>query len=124
LRRAELHSNQDKILLKGGKESLLSNLKIVSLWHQALTIKWLLLVEYLNYNRMRHRLLENQRKSRFNCSRGGENLINFVKKHATCPVIVSGRGNNFVYVNKEADLDKALFIIINGKTSNIWFVMP
>jgi glutamate-5-semialdehyde dehydrogenase len=51
--------------------------------------------------------------------RGGENLINFVKKHATCPVIVSGRGNNFVYVNKEADLDKALFIIINGKTSNI-----
>jgi glutamate-5-semialdehyde dehydrogenase len=31
---------------------------------------------------------------------------------------VSGRGNNFVYVNKEADLDKALFII-NGKTSNI-----
>jgi glutamate-5-semialdehyde dehydrogenase len=29
----------------------------------------------------------------------------------------SGRGNNFVYVNKEADLDKA--IIINGKTSNI-----
>jgi glutamate-5-semialdehyde dehydrogenase len=24
------------ILLKGGKESLLSNLKIVSLWHQAL----------------------------------------------------------------------------------------
>jgi glutamate-5-semialdehyde dehydrogenase len=32
---------------------------------------------------------------------------------------VSGRGNNFVYVNKEADLDKALFIIINGKTSNI-----
>jgi gamma-glutamyl phosphate reductase len=53
-------------------------------------------------------LLENQRKSRFNFPRGGENLINFVKKHATCPVIVSGRGNNFVYVNKEADLDKAL----------------
>jgi glutamate-5-semialdehyde dehydrogenase len=57
-------------------------------------------------------------------SRGGENLINFVKKHATCPVIVSGRGNNFVYVNKEADLDKALFIIINGKTSNISVLCP
>jgi glutamate-5-semialdehyde dehydrogenase len=80
----------------------------------------LLLVEYLNYDRTETQaFLENQRKSRFNCSRGGENLINFVKKHATCPVIVSGRGNNFVYVNKEADLDKALFIIINGKTSNI-----
>jgi glutamate-5-semialdehyde dehydrogenase len=34
-------------------------------------------------------------------------------------VIISGRGNNFVYVNKEADLDQALDIIINGKTSNI-----
>jgi glutamate-5-semialdehyde dehydrogenase len=34
-------------------------------------------------------------------------------------VIVSGRGNNFVYVNAEADLEKALAIIINGKTTNI-----
>jgi glutamate-5-semialdehyde dehydrogenase len=33
-------------------------------------------------------------------------------------VIISGRGNNFVYVNKEADLQKALDIIINGKTTN------
>lgn len=46
-------------------------------------------------------------------------MIAFTKKHATCPVIVSGRGNNFVYVNAEADLDQALAIIINGKTSNI-----
>jgi gamma-glutamyl phosphate reductase len=28
----------------------------------------------------------------------------------------SGRGNNFVYVNKEADLEKAM-AFINGKTS-------
>ena len=46
-------------------------------------------------------------------------MIAFVKQHATCPVIVSGRGNNFVYVNQEADLQKAMDIIINGKTSNI-----
>jgi glutamate-5-semialdehyde dehydrogenase len=32
---------------------------------------------------------------------------------------VSGRGNNFVYLNEEADLQKALDIIINGKTTNI-----
>jgi glutamate-5-semialdehyde dehydrogenase len=113
----------NKILLKGGKESLLSNLKIVSLWHQALTdnkmaASW---VEYLNYNRNETQtfLEKPTQKVDLIVPRGGENLINFVKKHATCPVIVSGRGNNFVYVNKEADLDKALFIIINGKTSNI-----
>ncbi|TDE05510.1 glutamate-5-semialdehyde dehydrogenase [Flavobacterium hiemivividum] len=113
----------NKILLKGGKESLLSNLKIVSLWHQALTDNdvansW---VEYLNYDRNETQafLEKPTQKVDLIVPRGGENLINFVKKHATCPVIVSGRGNNFVYVNKDADLDKALAIIMNGKTSNI-----
>lgn len=113
----------NKILLKGGKESLQSNLKIVALWHQALKenevdTKW---VEYLNYNREETQafLERPTQKVDLIVPRGGENLINFVKKHATCPVIVSGRGNNFVYVNAEADLDKALAIIINGKTSNI-----
>ena len=51
--------------------------------------------------------------------RGGENLIAFVKRNARCPVIVSGRGNNFVYVDKEADIERALNIIINGKTTKI-----
>jgi glutamate-5-semialdehyde dehydrogenase len=113
----------NKILLKGGKESLFSNLKIVSLWHRALTdnevtISW---VEYLNYDRSETQtfLEKPTQKVDLIVPRGGENLINFVKKHATCPVIVSGRGNNFVYVNKEADLEQALAIIINGKTSNL-----
>ena len=113
----------NKILLKGGKESLLSNLKIVSLWHKALeenkiSTDW---VEYLNYNRVETQafLEKPTQKVDLIVPRGGEQLIAFTKKHATCPVIVSGRGNNFVYVNKEADLQKALQIIINGKTTNI-----
>lgn len=113
----------NKILLKGGKESLLSNLKIVSLWHQALTeneisTDW---VEYLNYNRVETQafLEKPTQKIDLIVPRGGEQLIAFTKKHASCPVIVSGRGNNFVYISKEADLQKALDIIINGKTTNI-----
>ncbi len=113
----------NKILLKGGKESLLSNLKIVSLWHQALeengiSKDW---VEYLNYNRAETQAFLENPTQRIDLiiPRGGEQLIAFTKKHATCPVIVSGRGNNFVYVNKDADLQKALDIIINGKTTNI-----
>lgn len=113
----------NKILLKGGKESLLSNLKIVSLWHQALKeneidTNW---VEYLNYNRAETQafLEKPTQKIDLIVPRGGEKLIEFTKKHATCPVIVSGRGNNFVYVNQDADLKKALDIIINGKTTNI-----
>ncbi|WP_296682277.1 glutamate-5-semialdehyde dehydrogenase [Flavobacterium sp.] len=113
----------NKILLKGGKESLLSNLKIVALWHQALkenevSENW---VEYLNYNRTETQAFLEKPTQRVDLivPRGGEQLIAFVKQHATCPVIVSGRGNNFVYVNQEADLQKATDIIINGKTSNI-----
>ena len=113
----------NKILLKGGKESLLSNLKIVSLWHQALeenkiSTAW---VEYLNYNRVETQafLEKPTQKVDLIVPRGGEQLIAFTKKHATCPVIVSGRGNNFLYIEKEADLQKALAIIINGKTTNI-----
>ena len=113
----------NKILLKGGKESLLSNLKIVALWHQALkdnevNANW---VEYLNYNRSETQAFLEKPTQRVDLivPRGGEQLIAFVKQHATCPVIVSGRGNNFVYVNQEADIQKATDIIINGKTSNI-----
>jgi len=110
----------NKILLKGGKESLNSNLKIVELWHKALethnTSKdW---VEYLQFNRTETQafLEKPTQKVDLIVPRGGERLIAFVKQHATCPVIISGRGNNFVYVHKEADTNMALDIIINGKS--------
>ncbi|GAA3563047.1 glutamate-5-semialdehyde dehydrogenase [Snuella lapsa] len=113
----------NKILLKGGKESTKSNLKIVELWHEALkangsTTDW---VEYLQYNRTETQafLEKPTQKVDLIVPRGGERLIAFVKQHAACPVIVSGRGNNFVYVHKEADLETALKVIINAKTAKI-----
>lgn len=113
----------NKILLKGGKESLNSNLKIVELWHKALashniTTDW---VAYLNYNRTETQaFLENPtQKLDLIVPRGGEKLIAFTKQHAKCPVIVSGRGNNFIYVESEADADVALKLIMNGKTAKI-----
>lgn len=110
----------NKILLKGGKESLKSNLKIVGLWHQALkqvgaSTNW---VEYLQFNRKETQAFLEKPTQNVDLivPRGGERLIAFVKQHATCPVIVSGRGNNFVYVHKEADLDVAIDVIVNGKS--------
>ncbi len=113
----------NKILLKGGKESYRSNLTIVDLWHRALkeneiATDW---VSYLNFNREEtQRFLKHpDQKIDLIIPRGGEKLIEFVKQHASCPVIVSGRGNNFVYIHKEADLKKALSVIINAKVSKI-----
>ncbi|WP_299529571.1 glutamate-5-semialdehyde dehydrogenase [Ulvibacterium sp.] len=113
----------NRILLKGGKESLNSNLVLVDLWHKALKqngadTDW---VEYLQFNRTQTQaFLENPTQNvDLIVPRGSEKLIAFVKRHATCPVIVSGRGNNFVYIHKDADLDMAMDIIINAKTTKI-----
>ncbi|WP_149274656.1 glutamate-5-semialdehyde dehydrogenase [Pareuzebyella sediminis] len=113
----------NKILLKGGKESLNSNLVLLKLWHDALgehgaSFDW---VTYLQFNRKETQAFLEHPTEKIDLivPRGGERLIAFVKEHATCPVIVSGRGNNFVYVDHEADLQIAMDIIKNAKTTKI-----
>lgn len=51
--------------------------------------------------------------------RGGSGLISSVIKNATIPVIETGTGNCHVYVDKYADFDMALNIIINAKTQRL-----
>lgn len=113
----------NRILLKGGKESVNSNQKITELWHRALeehgiSRDW---VKYLNFNRQETQAFLEQPTEKVDLivPRGGEKLIAFVKQNATCPVIISGRGNNFVYVHKEADLKMAIDIILNAKTAKV-----
>ena len=112
-----------KILLKGGKEAIHSNEILVKCWHEALAengleTDW---IEMLKMNREEtQEFLRNPtQKLDLIVPRGGERLIQFVKEHATCAVLVSGRGNNFLYVNKDADWDKTLDVIINAKTDKI-----
>ncbi|HFR3442737.1 TPA: glutamate-5-semialdehyde dehydrogenase [Streptococcus suis] len=49
--------------------------------------------------------------------RGGAGLIQAVVENATVPVIETGTGICHVYVDKDADLNKALRIVVNAKTS-------
>ncbi|BCP59270.1 glutamate-5-semialdehyde dehydrogenase [Streptococcus parasuis] len=49
--------------------------------------------------------------------RGGAGLIQAVVENATVPVIETGTGICHVYVDKDADLEKALRIVVNAKTS-------
>ena len=60
-------------------------------------------------------ILNNTQRIDLIIPRGGEGLIQFVTTNTNIPVIISGRGNNFLYVDDEADFDMALNIIVNGK---------
>lgn len=110
----------NKILLKGGKEARRTNLVLTACWHRALASvgfseDW---VSYLNLDRTETQKLikENTEQVDLIIPRGGEGLINFVKQNTNIPVIVSGRGNNFLYLDAEADFSKAVKIILNGKS--------
>jgi glutamate-5-semialdehyde dehydrogenase len=48
--------------------------------------------------------------------RGGAGLIRSVVEESTVPVIETGVGNCHVYVDRDADLDRALAIVLNSKT--------
>ncbi len=48
--------------------------------------------------------------------RGGAGLIRSVVEESTVPVIETGVGNCHVYVDRDADLDQALAIVLNAKT--------
>lgn len=49
--------------------------------------------------------------------RGSDNLIQFVRKNSLIPVIETGAGVCHIYVEKKADIDKAVSIVVNAKTS-------
>jgi glutamate-5-semialdehyde dehydrogenase len=49
--------------------------------------------------------------------RGGADLIRLVVDEATVPVIETGVGNCHVYIDADADLEQALAIALNAKTS-------
>lgn len=110
----------NKILLKGGKEATHSNRELVRLWHLALKEHGLdpELIQLLELDRAQTRafLKDPDQDLDLVVPRGGERLIQFVKEHADCAVLVSGRGNNFLYVDQGADWQKSLKVILNAKT--------
>lgn len=113
----------NRILLKGGKEARRSNLFLHACWLEALAEAGLAegQIRYLDMDRstLQQFLKEPDTQIDLIIPRGGERLIEYVKSVAQCPVLVSGRGNNFLYVAKSADLDMAKSIIIQSKISKI-----
>ncbi len=113
----------NKILLKGGKEAVNSNIILEECWHKALeenglSKDWIKLM-HINREETQEFLRNPSEKLDLIVPRGGERLIDFVKTHATCAVLISGRGNNFLYISEHADWDKTLKVLINAKTDKI-----
>ncbi len=112
-----------KILLKGGKEALHSNQILVDCWHEALEKRGLPkeLITFLNMNRIQTQefLVTPSEKLDLIVPRGGEKLISFVKENAKCAVLVSGRGNNFMYIHHDANWESTIEVILNAKTQKI-----
>ena len=110
----------NKIILKGGKESLRSNQILVKLWHEALKENGFSEDYVVNLDMGREEIqnviAQNTYKADLIIPRGGDKLIDFVKKNSEIPVLVSGRGNNFLYVDADADFEMAKQIILNGKS--------
>lgn len=113
----------NKIYLKGGKEAINSNKILVECWHEALkendlSSDW---IELLHLSRPEtQEFLKNPPvQLDLIVPRGGERLIGFVKEHATGAVLVSGRGNNFLYVSKNADFETAKKVMLNAKIDKI-----
>lgn len=113
----------NKIYLKGGKEAIHSNKILEECWHEALKengldINWIQLL-HMNRQETQEFLKNPPEQLDLIVPRGGERLIAFVKEHATGAVLVSGRGNNFLYVSKNADFETAKKVILNAKIDKI-----
>lgn len=110
----------NKILLKGGKEARNTNLYLARLWQKALEENRadINFVKYLDISREETQKLICGQSEKFDVviPRGGETLIDFVLKNSKSPVIVSGRGNNFAYIDSKADFEMALQIVLDGKS--------
>ncbi|GBL03073.1 glutamate-5-semialdehyde dehydrogenase [Glaciecola sp. KUL10] len=109
------------VILRCGKEALKTSMFIADTLHSVLEKHGLPKVLISVVNTPDRAVMSELLKAKDNIDlvipRGGEGLINYVSEHSRIPVIQHFKGVCHLYVDKDADLDKALNILINGKTS-------
>lgn len=107
------------VILRGGKEALRSNLALAqtlqaALREQGLPESAVQLVDDPN-RALATQMMHMNGLIDVLIPRGGAGLIQAVVKEASVPVIETGAGNVHIYVDKTADLNKAIPIIVNAK---------
>ena len=109
------------VLLRGGSEAARSNAAIADCLHVALRALRLpeAAVSLVEDTAREHvlELLQLSDLIDLAIPRGGESLIHFVAEHARVPVIKHYKGVCHLYVDRAADIDTALDLLIDGKAS-------
>jgi len=108
------------VILRGGKESLRSNMALIALVHEACEAtgapaQAVQLVESTD-RALVPELLRMDDVVDLVVPRGGPRLQALVREHATMPVVYGGIGVCHLYVDSSADLVRSLPVISNAKT--------
>ena len=108
------------VILRGGKEALNSSLAIAKILQDILVEHQLpkeivTVVEDPDRELMKQ-LLTQKAYIDLVIPRGGEGLINFVTENSQIPVIQHYKGVCHLFVDEKADIDKAIALLLNGKT--------
>ena len=107
--------------LRGSSSAQRSNRALVGVWHAALAAAGLPSASVALVDDPSHATATQFMKLNgfIDCliPRGGPSLIAAMREHATVPYVIDGDGNCHVYVDRDADVDMALAIITNAKTS-------
>jgi glutamate-5-semialdehyde dehydrogenase len=109
------------VLLRGGSEAAASNAAIAACLHAALRDAGLpeAAVSLVADPAREHvlELLQLADLIDLAIPRGGESLIRFVAEHARVPVIKHYKGVCHLYVDRAADIDLAIGLLVDGKAS-------
>jgi len=111
------------IILRGGSESIHSNIALSGLIHEALkksglSIKAVQVIDSTDRSIVKGMIKLNDYIDVI-IPRGGKSLTKMISDEATVPVIKHLDGNCHVFVDKDADLNKTLKIIENSKTQRL-----
>ncbi|MDN7138872.1 glutamate-5-semialdehyde dehydrogenase [Pseudidiomarina sp. 1ASP75-14] len=108
------------VILRCGREAIESSKAIADALHEALRANGLpedvITVVPTPDRDLMLQLLQQDDYIDLVIPRGGEGLIHFVSDNSKIPVIQHYKGVCHLYVDKDADLDKALALLLNGKT--------
>ncbi|RUO55232.1 glutamate-5-semialdehyde dehydrogenase [Pseudidiomarina homiensis] len=108
------------VILRCGREAIESSKAIAAALHEALRESGLpedvITVVPTPDRELMLELLQQDQYIDLVIPRGGEGLIHFVSDNSKIPVIQHYKGVCHLYVDKDTDLDKALNLLLNGKT--------